>query len=504
MVETSRKWSQIVPAIGATLGAFGCGNVLAWPAPALPYMDTVDCKETCDIPLTTEQASWVAAVAYLGCICAGPLAGTLMPRIGQRWTMILLSLPFIAGLVFIICAEYAKDSYIGQSEVTWAMIMLFIGRLLTGLSGGAFGLLAPSYTSEIAEPSIKGALGSLQQLTATLGVLFVTVVGKFQSWQTLTKILLVVPTIMAIWMFFMPESPVFLISKGRRDDAKKSLLFLRGPKFNIEKELAEIELNVRESKKAGSVGLVTLITNKEYLLPILISMVVMFLQQFSGVNAVISYAVQIFEDAGLEDTLDPFICNILVALSQSVFVVVSMLLVDRFGRKVLLVVSDFLMGVCLLGLGVYFYLQFEVEHKPGDDIIDNPNATVVDITPYISENLVSDLSPVPLVSLLAFIGAFSIGLGPLPWVLNSELFSKEAKAPGSAFCTSINWTCCFLVVKFYPTAELSLHTHNTYFFFGAVCLAGALFIWGLVPETKGKTEEDMKEYFMGVKRDNRG
>merc|ERR1719369_1083457 len=139
--------------------------------------------------------------------------------------MILLSLPFTAGLIFIICAEYAKDSYVGQSKVTWAMIMLFIGRLLTGLAGGAFGLLAPSYTSEIAEPTIKGALGSLQQLTATLGVLFVTVVGKFQSWQTLTKILLVVPTIMAVWMFFMPESPVFLISKGRRDDAKKSLLF---------------------------------------------------------------------------------------------------------------------------------------------------------------------------------------------------------------------------------------------------------------------------------------
>ena len=204
-----------------------------------------------------------------------------MPRIGKKWTMIILALPFIAGWVLIVFAVNAP--------------MLYIGRLLTGFAAGAFGLLAPSYTSEIAEPNIKGALGSLQQLIATFGVLFVTVVGKYVTWKVLSGILLVFPTLMAVWMFFMPESPVFLVSKGRREDAKKSLLFLRGPNFDVSTELATIEESVEASKAVGSVGFTTLISNKVYLAPILLSMVLMFLQQFSGINAVISYAVQIFK-----------------------------------------------------------------------------------------------------------------------------------------------------------------------------------------------------------------
>ena len=136
-----------------------------------------------------------------------------MTRVGKRWTIIILALPFIIGWVLIMLAVNAP--------------MLYAGRLLTGFSGGAFGLLAPSYTSEISEPSIRGALGSLQQLIATLGVLFVTVVGKVVAWRVLSGILLVFPILMAVLMFFMPESPVFLISKGRRQDAKKS--FLWGP-----------------------------------------------------------------------------------------------------------------------------------------------------------------------------------------------------------------------------------------------------------------------------------
>ena len=204
-----------------------------------------------------------------------------MTRVGKKWTMIILSLPFIVGWILIMLAENTP--------------MLYAGRLLTGFSGGAFGLLAPSYTFEISEPSIRGALGSLQQLIATLGVLFVTVVGKFVAWRVLSGILLVFPILMAVVMFFMPESPVYLISKGRHSEAKKSLLFLRGPHIDVEPELQTIVQTVEDSKKVESVGAVSLVTNKGYLVPILFSMAVMFLQQFSGVNAVVSYAVQIFQ-----------------------------------------------------------------------------------------------------------------------------------------------------------------------------------------------------------------
>ena len=194
------------------------------------------------------------------------------------------------GILLITFADYVS--------------MLFIGRLLYGFSSGAFGLLVPSYTSETAEPSIKGALGSLQQLIVTLGVLFVGVLGKYLDWQLMTGIFLFIPVLMTAWMFFMPESPVFLVSKGRMKAARSSLMFLRGPQYDVDKELLEIQTTVRESQEVGSVGLVSLLSQKHYRVPLLLSVLLMFLQQFSGVNAVLAYAVQLFEDTGVTDTID--------------------------------------------------------------------------------------------------------------------------------------------------------------------------------------------------------
>ena len=187
--------------------------------------------------------------------------GFAMGRLGKKWTMILLGIPFAAGILLIM---FAKNS-----------AMLIIGRLLYGFSSGAFGLLVPAYTSETAEKSIKGALGSLQQLIVTLGVLFVGILGKYTDWETMTGIFLFIPILMTIWMIFMPESPVFLVSKGKMEEAKKSLLFLRGHQFDADSELSEIKENVRESQEIGSIGLITLVKTKHYLVPAIISMVVM-------------------------------------------------------------------------------------------------------------------------------------------------------------------------------------------------------------------------------------
>merc|ERR1712154_364707 len=158
--------------------------------------------------------------------------------------------------------------------------------------------------------------------------------------------------------------------------------------------------------------------------------------------------------------------------TQFLFVFVSMLLVDRFGRKMLLIISDVLMGVSMIALGIYFVLK-ETE----------------------SENTIDKLAFLPITATMLFIASFSIGFGPLPWLLNSELFPREAKALASSLGGMFNWSCAFLVVYFYPMAETALTKYYCYFFFALVCLLGSVFIIAFVPETKGKTEEDMKNYF---------
>ena len=241
-----------------------------------------------------------------------------MSKIGVKLTMISLGLPFALGILLLTFAQNAA--------------MLLTGRFLYGLSTGAFGLLVPTYTSETAEPRIKGAMGSILNCVVASGNLFIAILGKYLEWRVMTGILLFIPVLMAVWMVNMPESPVQLVKRGKISQAERSLVFLRGPQVNVKRELQDIQTQVKESQQEDSVSMKLLVRRREYLLPTLISMTLMFLQQFSGIAAVLSYAVQLFQDAGLGDTLDGFTCNILVCLTNITFGLVSLLLVDRSGK----------------------------------------------------------------------------------------------------------------------------------------------------------------------------
>ena len=293
--------------------------MFVWSSPVLNYLDPDYCPNYhCDLTLTKQEAVWVNAIAFFGCIFSVPMAGWFMSKIGIKWTMILLGLPLSLALLLL---TFAKNT-----------AMLLTGRFLYGLSSGAFGLLVPSYTSETAEPRIKGAMGSLLNVVMVLGNLFIAILGKYLEWRVMTGILLFIPVLMAVWMVNMPESPVQLVKRGKISQAERSLVFLRGPRFNVKSELQDIQTQVKESQQEDSVSMKLLVTRREYLLPTLISMTLMFLQQFSGIAVVLSYAVQLFKDAGLGDTMDGFTCNILVCVTNIVFGVVSLLLVDRSSK----------------------------------------------------------------------------------------------------------------------------------------------------------------------------
>jgi len=342
-------------------------------------------------------------------------------------------------------------------------------------------MLAPVYTSDICEPKIRGALGSLQSLMLCMGLLMVSVVGKYVPVDILSGVCFVFPAILAFLMFFMPRSPIFLVSKGKYEEARKSLLFYRGPNFDAEMEVKKISKLNEINNSQGSVGLIDMAKIREYRKPMILSTTLFFVQQFSGINAIVSYKVEIFEDAG--SSLDPYICNIITSLTQALFTFVAIVLVDKFGRKFLLIVSGVLMSASLVALGIYFYLKHS---------LTLPN-------PPVTEETVQSLNLLPLITMFVYLAAFTVGFGPLPWLMNSELFAKEAKATASALNTFTSWAFSFIVVRYYTPADQLFHTHNTYFFFAGVCLLGGLFVLFFVPETKGKTEEDMKLYFQGTK-----
>jgi len=480
---------QIVASLGATLGAFSLGTVLSWPAPTQTYIQ-VDGEGNCsqDFPcLDKEQWSQVAGLMNVGAAVVPVLTALLFPKIGPKWTMMILVAPFVGGWLLLVISTHP-----------W---MFYLGRLLTGFAGGAFAIAAPAYSNEIAEPKIRGALGSLMQMMICLGILFVFSLGQL-DWQILTGVCMLFPTLLFIWLYWMPRSPKFLIVKGDVAAARRSLQFFR-KKHNVDRELKQIQLEQEEIEEIGEVSLCQLLSEGVYLKPLLLSMILMVLQQFSGINFVLSYTLQIFKDAGSQ--LDENLCSVLIGVVQVIGTAVAIFIVDRLGRKVLLAASAASMCLALLMLGIYFFIKQEAEAEAGGQLsnLDNnmtvaihSNVTTEPDTYAAYQETLKQIG-LPLISLLMFIAGFSIGFGPLPWVLNIELFSPEARGRAAAICGCLNWLCSYLVVSSVPALQEMTSAASCYFLFSGVCLSALLFVVFVVPETKGRTDEQLRKYFKG-------
>lgn len=222
-----------------------------------------------------------------------------------------------------------------------------------------------------------------------------------------------------------------------------------------------------------------------------ISLSLMLFQQFSGINAVIFYAQSIFEAAGstlgkweschricclinlfLFQPLEPSLCTIIVGVVQVVMTVASALLIEKAGRRLLLLQSSVVMGLCLIMLGVYFQL------KEGGSDVEN-------------------ISFLPLASVVLFIVSFSLGFGPLPWLLMGELFASEVKGIASAIAVMFNWTLVFIITKTFSMMCNSWGTGPTFYFFASFMVVGTIFTFVKVPETKGKSNAQIQAALAG-------
>lgn len=474
------KFGQILATVLATIGSFGLGTVLSWPAPSLHLMTEDKCGEDCTLILTVEQGSWVAALMNFGAFTAGPLVGILMPKIGKKWTMIVLCGPILAGWMCLVFADRVE--------------MLYIGRFLTGFSG-AFSMLAPGFTAEICQVEIRGALASFMQVMTMLGLLSTYTLGTWLSWRHLSAVSMLPPILVIFALYFVPRSPVFLLAKGFRGEAKKSLRFFRGPHADIDSELAQMEEDLAKSRNIKEPGMKVIFTNRTYLFPLLISLLLMLLQQFSGIKVISSYIVTIFQNAGSK--FDANISSIIVGIIQVTGTSISVLIVDKFGRRRLLILSELFICVAFIMLATFFFLQekYQTQCLHPEDFSSCRDVTA---------EAVDSLAWLPLASIVTFAVAYSMGMGPLPWVLNAELFSREAKAPSSSLCASFNWLCSFIVVKFAPTLEKWIGPSGSYSCFAVLAAAGTLAILAVVPETRGKTEEEVKMHFVKDEREAGG
>lgn len=446
--QKAAKLPQYVAAVSVTLGAFALGNVLAWTSPTEGELLN---------KLGVTNWAWVGAIMALGAAVAVIPIGYLIGKIGRKYTMLGLVLPFAGGWAFIAWA--------GDSEALY-----MVGRFITGMMGGAFSLTAPVYTSEISEKEIRGTLGSYFQLMLTVGILFVYGVGSVTSVLVLSVICGVVPLVFGAVFWFMPETPLYYLQKGQKDRAEASLRWFRGRNYDVGPELQEMQASVDEAA-AQKLSFTEAFRTREAKKGLMIAFGLMIFQQLSGVNAVIFYTTRIFKDAGSD--LEPSTATIIVGVIQVVATFISTLVVDRLGRRLLLLISDFVMAVCALLLGVFFYLK-DVEK---DDV--------------------TNLGWLPLTSVCVFIIVFSLGYGPIPWMMVGELFAPQIKGFASSLSCVLNWILAFLVTRFYSDLAIASGTHTTFWIFAGISLIGTVFVFFIVPETKGKTLDEIQKELGG-------
>uniref|UniRef100_A0A1L8DIL6 Facilitated trehalose transporter Tret1 n=2 Tax=Nyssomyia neivai TaxID=330878 RepID=A0A1L8DIL6_9DIPT len=452
--QNYRKFPQYVAALAAAGGALAAGTVLGWTSPTQAAL--VDSQEEYGFEITREQFSWIGSAMTLGAAAVCIPIGLLINLIGRKLTMLLLVLPFTVGWALIIWAT--------------SVPMMLIGRVLVGIAGGAFCVTAPMYTGEIASKEIRGVLGSFFQLMVTIGILFVYAVGHGVNVFTLSIICAVIPIIFGIIFFFMPESPLYLVTKDQIGKATNSIKWLRGEKYDHNAELADLQQQIDEIR-AQPVSLAVAMRRRATIRALIISMGLMFFQQTCGINAVIFYTTDIF--AAANTGIEAGVATIIVGVMQVVATFLATLMVDRLGRRILLIASDFAMATCTLILGVYFHLKAKDEES------------------------VASLGWLPIVALCVFIVMFSIGFGPVPFIIIGELFASDIKGFAAGMAMTSNWTLAFVITKAFPSLLDLIGSGPTFWIFSGLSYLGTIFLIFCLPETKGKSLQEIQWLLKG-------
>ena len=436
--------------------------------------------------LTGFIKGFIVSSALLGALAGALGAGVLSSAIGRKNSLI------ISAILFAISAWGSGMPAILPESTT----LLVIFRILGGIGIGIASMNAPMYIAEIAPAEKRGTLVTYYQLAVVIGFFVVFLATYFignnnteaqnieTGWRYMFWSELIPASAFLILLFFVPKSPRWLMIKGQEDEAKTILTQIHGKEI-ADKEFKEIQESIHKDENSEKVN----IFSKSILPIIIIGTILSVLQQFTGINAVLYYGADIFEQAlgfGQDDILQQ---QVLLATVNLVFTFVAMLTIDKLGRKPLLIIGGFGMLIGFLMMGFTLYLS------------DYSNVNAAGL-PAISqtEGIIS------LIGVLIFIGAFAMSMGPVVWVLLSEIFPNKVRSAAMSIAVAAQWLANYFVSQTFPMIVESdanklqvdggiWNNALPYFLFSGFIVIIILFVWKFIPETKGKTLEEMETLF---------
>uniref|UniRef100_A0A8C6TP06 Solute carrier family 2 member 2 n=1 Tax=Neogobius melanostomus TaxID=47308 RepID=A0A8C6TP06_9GOBI len=396
------------------------------------------------------------------------------PSVTMYWSLSVAI--FSIGMLMVNVLAIVAGLLMGLCQMWSPHIMVISGRAVMGFYCGLTSGLVPMYIGEIAPKKYRGALGTLHQLAVVIGILLSQVIGldfvlgNDAFWPILLGLSGAPAILQSLLLPFCPESPRYLyIMLGKEQEARKSLYRLKGP-YDATGDLEEMRREKEEADKEARVSIWSLIRSPVYRDQLCVALMMHISQQLSGINAIFYYSTSIFSQAGVAQ---PVYATIGVGVINTVFTLVSVALVDRAGRRTLTLVG--LGGMCVCAIAMTVGLKFQSDY--------------------------AWMSYVSMVAIFLFVSFFEIGPGPIPWFIVAELFSQGPRPAAIALAGCCNWTSNFIIGMTFPYIQVTLDCY-VFILFAALLLCFTIFTYMRVPETKGKTFEEISAAFQKGRKKN--
>jgi sugar porter (SP) family MFS transporter len=412
--------------------------------------------------ISDSQLEWVTTAVLIGAVLGAALSGRVTDILGRKTVIIVAAIIFAVGAI----ATGAAPS----------VSFLVIGRIVIGIAIGIASFSVPLYISEISPTKNRGALVTMNQLMITIGIL-VSYISDYLiandanpfSWRWMFYVGFFPALILFVGMFFVPETPRWLIGKGREEEGRKILDKVEDPEL-VEEAVQKIKADIaRESESASY---------REIFKPwlrtaLLIAVGIMFFQQFTGINTIIYYSPKIFKIAGIESNTLTILPSILLGAVNVLFTVVSIMLLDKLGRRPLYFIGMIGMIVGLVGVGLSFFF----ENTLGDSL------------KYFT-----------VASMFIYIIFFAVSLGPLGWLIISEVFPLKVRGVGMSIGSLSNWLFNGIVAFTFLKLVNALSPAGAFWLYAAVGVIGIYWGHKFIPETKGVTLEKIEDHWREGKK----
>ncbi|KAJ2158872.1 hypothetical protein GGF46_003455 [Coemansia sp. RSA 552] len=463
--------------------------------------------------LNTTQQEFIVSATTLGAIVGGLFSGYFADRWGRRVITFLSSLVFILGALIMTFAKNYPT--------------LIGGRVVVGLAVGAASMVVPIYIGELAPKEFRGRLVTLNVLAITGGQLVSYLISwgltdVHNGWRWMFAISAFPAAVQLCCLPWLPESPRVLIQRGQDERARAILRRVYGTRVSetvVDDELESMHRSMRSEKETSYRDLLRAVNFK----PLVVACVLQLSQQLSGFNVSMYYSATILKMAGFPSTKSATQFSIAIAATNMLMTIVALSIIDRFGRRKLLLISltGMIAGLLLLG-GAFVIIVglVKITKDTCEEYVLCGACTLDDhcnwsagssICTAKGNQLYHDLTDVcesrtgreragtwlALASLIFYVALYAVGLGNVPWLVQSEIFAQSVRSKAGSIATACNWTANFIISVTFLTMTLHITASGTFWLYAGIMFLSLLFVFFVVPETKGLKLEDVQQLFMG-------